>query len=109
MGGILISLTPEECWWPGTKPAVQSSAPATQHPMDDVEGIHKRRDLQQRQEKPVSAGWVGSFSEAGTHKATYAILLSKDLSPPSVESRCNESVPSRPILKRSSNNLSGKE
>ena len=36
----------------------------------DVEGIHEGRALSQRQGKPGSAGWLGPFSGAGTHKAT---------------------------------------
>ena len=36
----------------------------------DVEGIHEGRALRQRQGKPGSAGWLGPFSGAGTHKAT---------------------------------------
>ena len=83
----MISLTPEACWCPRTKPGPNSSPPATQHPMGDVEGIHEGRALQQRQGKPFSVERIGPFSGAGTHKATYANRPSKHLSPPSVESR----------------------
>ena len=42
----------------------------TAHHVGDVEGIHEGRALRQRQGKPGSAGWLGPFSGAGTHRAT---------------------------------------
>ena len=86
----MISLTPEACRCSHTKPAPNSSPPATQHPMGAVVGIHEGNALQQRQGKPVSVGWVGPFSGAGTHKATYANRPSKHQSSPSVESRVQQ-------------------
>jgi hypothetical protein len=41
------------------------SSPATQHPMGDVEGIYEGESPHQRQEKPVSVGWVVPFFGAG--------------------------------------------
>ena len=43
-----------------------------------------------KKKKAGSAGWLGPFSGAGTHKATKAIHPSKQSSPPSVESRVQQ-------------------
>jgi hypothetical protein len=51
-----------------TRPYFQPSSNA--HLKVNVEGIHEGRALQQRQEKPVSVGWVGPLSGAGTQMAT---------------------------------------
>ena len=75
---------------PRIDPAPNSSPPATQHHVGDVEGIHEGRALRQRQGKPGSVGRLGPFSGAGTHKATQAIHPSKQSSPPSVESRVQQ-------------------
>ena len=76
MGGTRTGLTPEAGRCPrtvsirGSNPAPNSSPPATQHHVGDVEGIHEGRTLRQRQDKPGSTGWLGPFSGVGTHKAT---------------------------------------
>ena len=74
------------------------SPPATQHPWvfpkDDVEGIHEGRALQQRQGKPGSAGWLGPFSRAGTHKQCRQSIQANNQAHLVWKAGCNKSVPS---------------
>ena len=77
------SLTPGACRCPRTELALNSSPPATQHPVGGVEGFHEGRALRQGQGKPgmspaPAAEAAGAQAAAPTQRQRLGAALRTD-------------------------------